>query len=146
YGADPSVMIEVETGDDLIQINATRKRLNTPTTYIFTLWMVGSAVIFLLIAILFMRTQVRSITRLAEVADKFGRGIDIPGFKPSGAMEVRLASQAFIDMKERINRHVEQRTEMLAGVSHDLKTPLTRMKLQLALMERTQEISDLQED
>lgn len=145
-GEDPILVIEVQIEQDLILITASRKRIETPTTYIFILWMIGTAIIFVLIAILFMRTQVRSIIKLAEVAEKFGRGQDIPNFKPSGATEVRQASQAFIDMKERINRQVVQRTEMLAGVSHDLKTPLTRMKLQLALMEQSSEIEELQED
>jgi two-component system osmolarity sensor histidine kinase EnvZ len=145
-GEDPILVIEVQIGKDLTIITASRKRIETPTTYIFTLWMISTAIIFVLIAILFMRTQLRSIIKLSEVAEKFGRGQDIPNFKPSGATEVRQASQAFIDMKERINRQVIQRTEMLAGVSHDLKTPLTRMKLQLALMEQSQEIEELQED
>lgn len=145
-GEDPILVIEVQIGNDLIIITASRKRIETPTTYIFTLWMICTAIVFVLIAILFMRTQLRSIIKLAEVAEKFGRGQDIPNFKPSGATEVRQASQAFIDMKERINRQVVQRTEMLAGVSHDLRTPLTRMKLQLALMKQSPEIEELQED
>ena len=145
-GEDPIVAIEVQLDNDLVLITASRKRLETPTTYIFILWMLGTAILFVIIAILFMRTQVRSITKLAEVAEKFGKGHDIPNFKPSGAMEVKQAAQSFIDMKGRINRQVEQRTEMLAGVSHDLRTPLTRMKLQLALMEPAAEIEELQQD
>ena len=101
---------------------------------IFILWMVGSALILMAIAILFLRNQVRPIERLARAADSFGKGRAVPDFKPYGATEVRRAAQAFITMRERIERHVQQRTEMLAGVSHDLKTPLTRMKLALAMM------------
>ena len=86
------------------------------------------------IAILFLRNQVRPIERLARAADSFGKGRAVPDFKPYGATEVRRAAQAFITMRERIERHVTQRTEMLAGVSHDLKTPLTRLKLALAMM------------
>ncbi len=145
-GRDSRIVIETQVDTDVVQISAPRRSIFTPTTYIFILWMLGTAIIFVIIALLFMRTQVRSITKLAEVAEKFGRGQDIPNFKPSGAMEVRQAAQAFIDMKERINRQVEQRTEMLAGVSHDLKTPLTRMKLQLALMDKSSEIDELQQD
>lgn len=141
-----TVVIEIALDNDVLRITAPRRSIYTPTTYIFVLWMTGTAILFVLIAILFMRSQVRSITKLAEVAEKFGRGQDMPGFKPSGATEVRQASQAFIEMRSRINRQVEQRTEMLAGVSHDLKTPLTRMKLQLALMEASPEIEELQQD
>jgi len=101
---------------------------------IFVLWMVVSALILLAIAIIFLRNQVRPIERLALAADAFGRGRAVPDFKPRGASEVRSAAQAFLTMRARIERHVQQRTEMLAGVSHDLKTPLTRMKLQLAMM------------
>lgn len=145
-GPEQAIVIHAKIDDAMVEISAPRRRLYTPTTYIFVLWMTGAAIVFVLIAVLFMRTQVRSITKLAEVAEKFGRGQDIPGFKPSGATEVRQASQAFLDMKKRINRQVEQRTEMLAGVSHDLRTPLTRMKLQLALMEQTDSIEELQQD
>jgi two-component system osmolarity sensor histidine kinase EnvZ len=97
--------------------------------------MVGSALILLCVAILFLRNQVRPIERLARASEMFGKGRPVPDFKPYGATEVRRAAQAFITMRERIERHVTQRTEMLAGVSHDLKTPLTRMKLALAMMQ-----------
>jgi two-component system osmolarity sensor histidine kinase EnvZ len=96
--------------------------------------MAGSALILLAVAILFLRNQVRPIERLARAAEMFGKGRPVPDFKPYGAIEVRRAAQAFITMRERIERHVTQRTEMLAGVSHDLKTPLTRLKLELAMM------------
>ena len=105
-----------------------------PKPDIFILWMVGSALILVGVAILFLRNQVRPIERLARAAESFGKGRPVPDFKPYGATEVRRAAQAFITMRERIERHVNQRTEMLAGVSHDLKTPLTRMKLALAMM------------
>jgi two-component system osmolarity sensor histidine kinase EnvZ len=96
--------------------------------------MVVSALILMGIAIIFLRNQVRPIERLARAADSFGKGRAVPDFKPYGATEVRRAAQAFITMRERIERHISQRTEMLAGVSHDIKTPLTRLKLALAML------------
>lgn len=140
------VAVDVQLDDGLLHITSSSKRLANPSTYIFIMWMTGTAVLFLLISVFFMRNQVRSISRLAIVADKFGKGHDSEGFKPSGALEVRRAGKAFIEMKKRINKQVEQRTEMLAGVSHDLKTPLTRIKLQLAMMKQDKEIKELQDD
>jgi two-component system osmolarity sensor histidine kinase EnvZ len=93
-----------------------------------------------------MRNQVRPIRRLAKAAESFGRGIDVPGFKPQGAAEVRLAARAFLQMRERIRRQIDQRTIMLAGVSHDLRTPLTRMKLQLAMAGKDPEVANLASD
>jgi two-component system osmolarity sensor histidine kinase EnvZ len=107
--------------------------------------MMGSALILLSIAILFLRNQVRPIERLARAAESFGKGRSVPDFKPYGATEVRRAAQAFLTMRERIDRHVSQRTEMLAGVSHDIKTPLTRMKLALAMMSG-KEVAELKGD
>jgi two-component system osmolarity sensor histidine kinase EnvZ len=99
-------------------------------------------VLFLLIAVLFLRNQIRPIRRLAEAADNFGRGVDTLGFRPSGATEVRKAARAFIVMRERIKRQLRTRTEMLAGISHDLRTPLTRMKLELAMLPDTDAIRE----
>jgi two-component system osmolarity sensor histidine kinase EnvZ len=98
------------------------------------------------VATLFMRNQVRPIRRLAAAVDGFGKGRDVPDFKSEGATEIRLAAQAFNRMRQRILRTISQRTDMLAGVSHDLRTPLTRMKLQLAMMGPSQEIIDLKAD
>lgn len=112
---------------------------------IFILWMMVSAAILLAIAILFLRNQVTPIERLALAAEAFGRGRSVPDFRPRGATEVRRAAQAFLTMRERIERYVQQRTEMLAAVSHDIKTPLTRMRLQLAMMNEA-EAAPLLED
>jgi two-component system osmolarity sensor histidine kinase EnvZ len=98
------------------------------------------------IATVFMRNQVRSVRKLAAAADSFGKGRDVPNFKPEGAVEVRQAAQAFKLMQDRIKRQMRQRTEMLAGVSHDLRTPLTRMKLQLAMLGEVDGRAELEED
>lgn len=122
------------------------RRLTTPTTYIFILWLIGSAVILFGIAILFMRNQIRPIMRLAVAAEKLGKGQDVPDFRPVGASEVRRASTAFLEMKERLKRQIEQRTAMLSGVSHDLRTPLTRMKLQLAMLKQDAGLENIRQD
>jgi two-component system osmolarity sensor histidine kinase EnvZ len=141
-----NIGIDVQLQNGVLKINTSKKRVVNPSTYIFIMWMTGTAVIFLIISILFMRNQVRSISEIANAAEKFGKGQDCGTFKPTGATEVRQVGHSFIDMKERINRHIEQRTEMLAGVSHDLRTPLTRIKLQLAMMSQSKEIKELEED
>ena len=127
--------IRVDVDDGALAVLVPRDRITVSKPDIFILWMVGSSLLLLGIAILFLRNQVRPIERLARAADSFGKGRAVPDFKPYGAAEVRRAAQAFITMRARIERHVAQRTEMLAGVSHDLKTPLTRLKLALAMME-----------
>jgi len=126
--------IRVDVHDGVLSVLVPRDRVTVSKPDIFILWMVGSSLLLMTIAIIFLRNQVRPIERLARAADSFGKGRAVPDFKPYGAMEVRRAAQAFITMRERIERHVSQRTEMLAGVSHDLKTPLTRLKLTLAMM------------
>lgn len=128
------VWIDVQLPDGVLKIRAQRERVFTSTVYIFLMWMVGSSLIFLAIASVFMRNQVRPIRRLAVVAEEFGKGRDVSDFHPAGATEVRQAAAAFIVMRERITRYLQQRTEMLAGISHDLRTPLTRMKLELAML------------
>jgi two-component system, OmpR family, osmolarity sensor histidine kinase EnvZ len=126
--------IRVDVRDGVLAVLVPRDRVTVSKPDIFIVWMVGSSIFLLGIAILFLRNQVRPIERLARAADSFGKGRAVPDFKPYGATEVRRAAQAFITMRERLERHVTQRTEMLAGVSHDLKTPLTRLKLALAMM------------
>jgi two-component system osmolarity sensor histidine kinase EnvZ len=140
------VAMKVQLPDGVMEVRVSRKRLFGSTTYIFVTWMVGSSIVLFVVATFFMRNQVRPIRRLAKAADHFGRGIDVPDFKPAGAAEVRLAASAFLQMRERIRRQIEQRTVMLAGVSHDLRTPLTRMKLQLAMAHESPEITSLASD
>lgn len=139
------VEIKVQLPGGVLDFRASRKRLYSPTTTIFVLWMVGTSLLLFGIATIFMRNQVRAVRRLAAAVDNFGKGRDVPNFKPQGAAEVRQAAAAFARMQDRIKRQVSQRTEMLAGVSHDLRTPLTRMKLELA-MARGEGIAELKED
>jgi two-component system, OmpR family, osmolarity sensor histidine kinase EnvZ len=129
-----TIEVRIQMEDTVLRLETTVKRLESPTTVIFLLWMTGASSVFLLIAVLFLRNQIRPIRRLAEAAESFGRGMDIPDFRPHGATEVRKAARAFIIMRERIRRQLRTRTEMLAGISHDLRTPLTRMKLELAML------------
>jgi two-component system osmolarity sensor histidine kinase EnvZ len=144
---DPrDLLVSVEMPNGVMQIAVPRKRLSTPTSSLFILWMIGSSLVLLTIASVFMRNQVRSLQRLAVAADLLGKGRDVPNFKPEGATEVRQAARAFIKMRDRLQRQITQRTEMLAGVSHDLRTPLTRMKLALELMPDDSSVAELKSD
>ncbi|MFX4223816.1 MAG: ATP-binding protein [Thalassobaculum sp.] len=143
---DRRIEILVQLPSGVLQVIAHKKRLFTSTTYVFLLWMVGSSLVLFAIAIVFMRNQIRPIRRLAIAARAFGLGRDVTGFKPEGATEVRQASAAFLQMRDRINRQLTQRTEMLAGVSHDLRTPLTRMKLELAMLGDNEDTAELKAD
>jgi len=141
-----TVKVYLQMPEGVLEIVVPMKRFFSSTAYVFPAWMFGSAVLLFGIAWLFMRIQVRSIRRLSKAADSFGKGQDIPNFKPEGASEVRQAAVAFINMRDRIKRQLNERTTMLAGVSHDLRTPLTRMKLQLAMMKKSEEIELLRSD
>ena len=142
-----NVEIQVQHENAILRFVATRSQTYASNSHIFLLWMVGTSVILLTVAILFLRNQIRPILRLADAADAFGKGRSIPeDFRPRGAREVRQAAVAFIQMRDRITTHVEQRTTMLAGVSHDLRTVLTRFKLELALLEDTPETRSLSAD
>lgn len=143
---DRIVEINMQLAEGVLNVTLPRKRLFSTTTYVFVLWMVVFSIVLFAVAVIFMRNQVRPIRRLARAARDFGMGRDSPRFKPEGASEVRRASAAFISMRNRIKRHIQQRTDMLAGVSHDLRTPLTRMKLQLAMMEGVDGVSELKTD
>jgi two-component system, OmpR family, osmolarity sensor histidine kinase EnvZ len=144
--SDELVWIWVQLPKGVMVVRVPRSRLFSDTTYLFIAWMVGSSVVLFVVATFFMRGEVRPIRRLAKAAESFGRGIDVPDFKPQGAAEVRLAARSFLQMRERIRRQIDQRTIMLAGVSHDLRTPLTRMKLQLAIADPDSEVANLASD
>lgn len=133
--------------ENTIEVFLPYKRFFSSTTYIFALWVFFSSLLLLTIAVLFLRNQIRPILRLAAAAKDFGLGRDVVNFKPEGATEVRQAAISFLQMRDRIRRHIDDRTRMLAGVSHDLRTPLTRMRLQLTMMDKKDEsIQELLED
>ena len=141
------VVIDVQLPEAVLRIVAPGKRLFSTTTYIFIMWMVGTSLVLFAVASIFMRNQIRPIRRLARAVDRLGKGRDIEEeFKIEGATEVRQAAQAFQLMRDRIRRQMRQRTDMLSGVSHDLRTPLTRMKLQLAMLSDDAEVSELKSD
>lgn len=141
------VDVRVQLDDGVLLVSLPQRRLFSSSSYIVILWMIGSSIILLSIAIIFMRNQVRPIRRLAVAAERFGRGLDVPAsFKPEGAREIRQAAQAFLDMHERVRRQITQRAAMLAGVSHDLRTPLTRMRLQVAMLPEGPDAEALKQD
>ncbi len=141
------VVVDVQLADGVLRVIVPGNRVFSSTTYIFIMWMVGTSLVLFAVASVFMRNQVRPIRRLAGAVDSFGKGREADAdVKPEGALEVRQATQAFNLMSERIRRQVRQRTDMLSGVSHDLRTPLTRMKLQLAMLGADPEIAELKEN
>jgi two-component system osmolarity sensor histidine kinase EnvZ len=145
-GDQRGVEIKVQLPQGVLTVGAPSKRLFSPTTYIFVMWMVGSSLVLLAVAAVFLRNQVKSLRRLAAAADGFGKGRPVPFFKVEGAVEVRQAAIAFMRMRDRIQRQIRQRTQMLAGVSHDLRTPLTRMKLALELLRDDPAVAELKSD
>ncbi len=145
--SDPrDIRMQVQLASGVLTADVPRKRLYTSTTYIFLLWMIGSALVLLSVAALFLRNQVKSLRRLAAAAEGFGKGRPVAFSKIEGALEVRQAAAAFMQMRDRIQRQIRQRTEMLAGVSHDLRTPLTRMKLALELIDCGPVVGGLKSD
>jgi len=132
--ADEHVAFRMDSPLGPLSVSVPRRRLFTSTGQIFFLWLAGSSLLLTSIALVFLRNQIRPIRQLAIAAERFGKGQDMARFKPAGASEVRQAARAFIAMRDRIRRQIAQRTEMLAGVSHDLRTPLTRIRLELELL------------
>lgn len=145
-GRSNIVEIRIKLSDKVLRVFARRSQTYASNSHIFLLWMAGTSLVLLIVAILFLRNQIRPIQRLATAAERFGKGQDAKDFRPAGAREVRQAAHAFVEMKRRIERQIEQRTTMLAGVSHDLRTILTRFKLQLAILDDEPEVRDMQRD
>ncbi len=144
YPAFVDIRVQVDQG--VLRFIAPKDRAFATTGYIFIFWMLGATIILTTIAMLFIRNQVRAIERLSQAAERFGRGEEDVGFKPYGATEVRAAAEAFLKMKARIQRQIEQRTTLLASVSHDLRTPLTRLKLELAMAEQDDATTRMKQD
>lgn len=140
------IQIGIQLSDGVLTVGAPLARLFSKTTYVFALFTVGTSLILLGVATMFMRAQVRPVLRLARAAEAFGKGREVDRFRPEGAREVRRAALAFIAMKTRIQRQISQRTAMLAGVSHDLRTPLTRMRLELEMMPEDEGVRALKDD
>ena len=123
-----------------------KDRVTSTSARIFALWITVPAIIMVIISLIFLKNQTRPITNLARAAERFGKGEEIDEFKPSGALEIRQAGNEFDKMRKRIERHINQRTEMLSGISHDLRTPLTRMKLQIAFIKNEETVKKLTDD
>lgn len=140
------IQIQVASDTRIYDFQLNKKILFPRSTPIVIWWEIGAPIFFLMIAIVFMKNQVKPMRVLADAVEEFGKGRDVPPLKPVGALEVRRVTRAFNDMRDRIQRQITQRTEMLAGISHDLKTPLTRMELQLALMKESPAVHALQDD
>ncbi|HWE79917.1 MAG TPA: HAMP domain-containing protein, partial [Pseudolabrys sp.] len=145
-GKSSLVEIRIQLDNTVMRIFARRSAAYASNSEIFLLWMVGTSSVLLIVAIAFLRNQIKPIVRLADAAESFGKGREVPNFRPRGAREVRRAAAAFIEMKTRIERAIEQRTAMLAGVSHDLRTVLTRFKLELALIDSNPEVEAMKKD
>ena len=143
---EKKVIINIEVENGILEFVIPRRNVYATNSHIFLVWMVISSILILSIAILFLRQQIKPIEKLAKAAESFGIGRKIKNFKPTGATEVRKAADAYIKMQERIEKFLEQRTLMLAGVSHDLRTPLTRIKLQLEMYSNQKGNTELLKD
>ena len=131
---DTGVKILIQLDSDLLLVNVDKDRLYSETAFVFLLWMIFASIVLLFFSYFFMNKQLRPLKRLSIIAETFGRGLEAPELQSAGATEIRQTANAFNQMRTRIKRFLKQRTDMLAGVSHDLRTPLTRMKLQLSLL------------
>lgn len=145
-GNSSLIEVRIKLERAVFRVYAPRNYAYASNSHIFILWMIGTSLVLLTIAILFLRNQIKPILALAEAAEAFGKGREVTDFRPRGATEVRRAAAAFLEMKRRIERQIEQRTTMLAGVSHDMRTVLTRFKLELALLEEGPETEAMRRD
>jgi two-component system osmolarity sensor histidine kinase EnvZ len=142
----PLIEIRIKLDDRVLQVFTPSSRTHVSNSAIFAAWMAASSIVLLAVAIIFLRNQIRPILALTAAVDNFGKGRPVPNFKPRGAREIRQATAAFHEMRERVERQIEQRMAMLSGVSHDLRTMLTRFRLELALIEQTADVAALKDD
>ena len=143
---EKGALINIQVDKDLLTINVNKDRLYSESAFVFLLWMIFASIILFFTSYFFMNRQLKPLKRLAIIAETFGRGLNAPELKSVGAYEIRQTSQAFNQMRTRIKRYLNQRTEMLAGVSHDLRTPLTRMKLQISFLKDKKAKTELEID
>ncbi len=129
-----AVEIKIKSNDEVIEFLVPKEMVSTSSVRLFVLWTTLPSILLIIIALIFLKNQTRPLVKLAKAAERFGKGDYVNDFRPSGAQEIRKAAYEFDRMAKRINRHLNQRSEMLSGISHDLRTPLTRLKLQLALL------------
>ena len=129
-----AVEIKIRSDNEIIEFLVPKEMVSASSVRLFVLWTTLPSVLLIIIALIFLKNQTRPLVRLAKAAERFGKGDYVNDFKPSGALEIRKAAYEFDRMAKRINRHLNQRSEMLSGISHDLRTPLTRLKLQLAML------------
>lgn len=139
-------VLVLQNKNEVIQFLVPKSKIRSTSGRIFALWITVPSLIFLFISIIFLRNQIRPIVLLSQAAERFGKGQFDSDFKVSGALEIRQASYEFERMKRRILKHISQRTAMLSGISHDLKTPLTRLKLQIELLNKNQKLNSLKEE
>ena len=140
------VDLRIQSDDKIIQIFFSKDKIAPSSVRIFVLWLTLPSVVLILIALIFLKNQTRPIVNLSKAAKRFGKGENIENLRPSGAQEIREATFEFDRMMKRINKHLTQRSEMLSGISHDLRTPLTRLKLQLALLDKKETSKKMAED
>ena len=129
-----AVEIKIKSDDEVIEFLVPKQMVSTSSVRLFVLWTTLPSIVLIIIALIFLKNQTKPLVRLAKAAERFGKGDYVNDFRPSGALEIRKAAYEFDRMVKRINRHLNQRSEMLSGISHDLRTPLTRLKLQLEML------------
>jgi two-component system osmolarity sensor histidine kinase EnvZ len=143
---DDMIIVKIQTYQGILTFDVPIKKITSSTSYVFIFWIIFTIFLTSILSIIFFRNQIKLIRKLSESAEKFGRGQDVENLRPLGSLEIRSLTISFIKMKERVLRQITQRTDMLSAVSHDLRTPLTRMKLQLEMMNNSVEIDELKND